>query len=103
MLLNSIFAIAARHLSHTTDFDPLISNMYLDECLKYLTPMLSDASSLSDENLFAATVILRMLEEMDGKKEGHAPRKKRRRANVRVQVLTRAMIITAICWEFRHS
>lgn len=66
MLLNSIFAIAARHLSHTTDFDPLISNMYLDECLKYLTPMLSDASTLSDENLFAATVILRMLEEMDG-------------------------------------
>ncbi|KAH7030700.1 uncharacterized protein B0I36DRAFT_243895 [Microdochium trichocladiopsis] len=71
MLLNSIFAIAARHLSHTTDFDPLISNMYLDECLKYLTPMLSDASSLSDENLFAATVILRMLEEMDGSHTGH--------------------------------
>ncbi|KXJ95042.1 hypothetical protein Micbo1qcDRAFT_171474 [Microdochium bolleyi] len=71
MLLNSIFAIAARHLSHTTDFDPLISNMYLDECLKYLTPMLSDTSSLSDENLFAATVILRMLEEMDGSHTGH--------------------------------
>ncbi|KAL7623548.1 hypothetical protein AAE478_007231 [Parahypoxylon ruwenzoriense] len=64
-LLNAIFAIAARHLSHTTDFDPLASNRYHDECLKYLIPMLNHASTVSDENLFAATIILRMLEEMD--------------------------------------
>lgn len=64
-LLNAIFAIAARHLSHTTDFDPLASNRYHDECLKYLIPMLNHASAVSDENLFAATIILRMLEEMD--------------------------------------
>ncbi|KAI0108066.1 hypothetical protein F4814DRAFT_43870 [Daldinia grandis] len=65
MLLNAIFAIAARHLSHTTDFDPLASNRYHDECLKHLIPMLNHASTVSDENLFAATIILRMLEEMD--------------------------------------
>ncbi|KAI1806113.1 hypothetical protein F4811DRAFT_189714 [Daldinia bambusicola] len=65
MLLNAIFAIAARHLSHTTDFDPLASNRYHDECLRYLIPMLNHASTVSDENLFAATIILRMLEEMD--------------------------------------
>ncbi|KAI1136259.1 hypothetical protein F5Y05DRAFT_405520 [Hypoxylon sp. FL0543] len=64
-LLNAIFAIAARHLSHTTNFDPLASNRYHDECLKYLIPMLNHASIVSDENLFAATIILRMLEEMD--------------------------------------
>lgn len=64
-LLNAIFAIAARHLSHTTDFDPLASNRYHDECLKYLIPMLNHASTVSDENMFAATIILRMLEEMD--------------------------------------
>lgn len=68
-LLNAIFAIAARHLSHTTDFDPLASNRYHDECLKYLIPMLDHTSTVSDENMFAATIILRMLEEMDGKKE----------------------------------
>ncbi|KAI1389308.1 uncharacterized protein F4822DRAFT_427660 [Hypoxylon trugodes] len=64
-LLNAIFAIAARHLSHTTNFDPLASNRYHDECLKHLIPMLDHASTVSDENLFAATIILRMLEEMD--------------------------------------
>ncbi|KAI0109325.1 hypothetical protein F4776DRAFT_657291 [Hypoxylon sp. NC0597] len=64
-LLNAIFAIAARHLSHTTNFDPLASNRYHDECLRYLIPMLDHASTVSDENLFAATIILRMLEEMD--------------------------------------
>lgn len=67
-LMNAIFAIAARHLSHTTDFDPLASNRYHDECLRYLIPMLNHASTVSDENLFAATIILRMLEEMDGEK-----------------------------------
>ncbi|KAI0018662.1 hypothetical protein F4780DRAFT_508422 [Xylariomycetidae sp. FL0641] len=70
-LLNAIFAIAARHLSHTSDFDPYASNRYHDECLKYLIPMLNHASAVSDENLFAATIILRMLEEMDGSTTGH--------------------------------
>ncbi|KAI1336497.1 hypothetical protein F5Y15DRAFT_418805 [Xylariaceae sp. FL0016] len=69
-LLNAVFAIAARHLSHTTDFDPLASNRYHDECLKYLIPMMSHASAVADENLFAATIILRMLEEMDGSTTG---------------------------------
>ncbi|KAI0470643.1 hypothetical protein GGR56DRAFT_138463 [Xylariaceae sp. FL0804] len=69
-LLNACFAIAARHLSHTTDFDPYASNRYHDECLKYLIPMMSHASAVSDENLFAATIILRMLEEMEGSTTG---------------------------------
>ncbi|KAI0006829.1 hypothetical protein F4779DRAFT_643850 [Xylariaceae sp. FL0662B] len=69
-LLNAVFAIAARHLSHTTNFDPLASNRYHDECLRYLIPMLNHTSAVSDENLFAATIILRMLEEMDGSTTG---------------------------------
>jgi hypothetical protein len=69
-LLNAIFAIAARHLSHTTDFDPLASNRYHDECLKYLIPTMNHSSAIKDENLFAATIILRMLEEMDGSLTG---------------------------------
>ncbi|KAI0554621.1 hypothetical protein F4679DRAFT_570498 [Xylaria curta] len=69
-LLNAILAIAARHLSHTTDFDPLASNRYHDECLKFLIPMMNHSSAVADENLFAATIILRMLEEMDGSLTG---------------------------------
>ncbi|KAH6652595.1 hypothetical protein BKA67DRAFT_519135 [Truncatella angustata] len=64
-LLKAIFAIAARHLSQTSDYDPLASNRYHDECLGYLIPMLNNSYTVSDENLFAATIILRMLEEMD--------------------------------------
>ncbi|KAH9885184.1 hypothetical protein F4778DRAFT_787361 [Xylariomycetidae sp. FL2044] len=69
-LLNAILAISARHLSHTTDFDPLASNRYHDECLKYLIPIMNHQAAVSDENLFAATIILRMLEEMEGATSG---------------------------------
>ncbi|KAI1850308.1 hypothetical protein JX265_002206 [Neoarthrinium moseri] len=64
-LLKAIYAISARHLSQTSEYDPLASNRYHDECLGYLIPMLNNSYTVSDENLFAATIILRMLEEMD--------------------------------------
>jgi hypothetical protein len=44
----------------------LASNRYHEECLKYLIPMLDHAETMSDDNLFAATIILRVLEEMEG-------------------------------------
>jgi hypothetical protein len=66
ILLNAIFALAARHLSQTDDYDPLASNHYHQECLKCLIPVLDDAATIADENLFAATIILRVMEEMDG-------------------------------------
>ncbi|KAK6836658.1 hypothetical protein PG987_007153 [Apiospora arundinis] len=66
ILLKATFAIAARHLSRTSSYDPLASNRYHNECLTQLIPKIDDAAGgLSDENLFAATIILRMLEEMD--------------------------------------
>lgn len=65
ILLNAIFALSARHLSRTRGYDPIISNHYHNECLKYLRPMLNDSSTVSDEGLFAATIILRVMEEMD--------------------------------------
>lgn len=66
ILLNAIFALSARHLNKISDYDPYASNRYHDECLKYLIPMLNDASTISDQSIFAATIILRVLEEMDG-------------------------------------
>ncbi|KAI8280316.1 hypothetical protein K4K59_008558 [Colletotrichum sp. SAR11_240] len=65
ILLNAIFALAARHLSLTSAYDSLASNRYHDECLNYLIPLLDHAATVSDENLFAATIILRVLEEID--------------------------------------
>lgn len=65
-LLNAIFACSARHLSRTSDLDPHVSERYHQECLKYLIPMLNDGAAMMDENLLAATVILRFFEEAKG-------------------------------------
>ncbi|PMD35790.1 hypothetical protein L207DRAFT_94577 [Hyaloscypha variabilis F] len=65
ILLNAIFALSARHLSHIGNYDSFASNRYHDECLKYLIPMLNNTATISDETLFAATIILRVLEEID--------------------------------------
>lgn len=64
-LLNAVFAASARHLSRISDYDPLVSNRYHQECLKHLIPMLDDTASILDENLLASTVILRYLEEIE--------------------------------------
>jgi hypothetical protein len=65
ILLNAIFALAARHLSRIGNYDSYASNRYHQECLKYLIPMLNNHATIADETLFAATIILRVLEEID--------------------------------------
>ncbi|KAI7915514.1 hypothetical protein M0657_008450 [Pyricularia oryzae] len=70
VLLNAIFALAARHLSHTSGYDHFAANRYHDMCLSSLIPLLQDGVGFSDENLFAATIILRVLEEMEVRNMG---------------------------------
>ncbi|KAK0609548.1 hypothetical protein B0T17DRAFT_594057 [Bombardia bombarda] len=71
ILLNAIFALSARHMSHIrSDFDPFLFIKYHTECLSSLRPMHEHPENFSDENLFAATIILRVLEEMEAKHEG---------------------------------
>lgn len=53
-------------MSHISTYDPLASNRYHEQCLKDLIPILDHAVTMTDENLFAATIILRVLEEMEG-------------------------------------
>jgi hypothetical protein len=65
ILLNAIFALSARHLNRVESYDSFASTRYHQECLKYIIPMLNDTAAVSDESLFAATIILRVLEEMD--------------------------------------
>ena len=66
-MLNAIFALSAKHLNHVEGFDPYASDRYHKVCLNTLIPMLSHDATVSDENLFAATIILRVWEEMEGK------------------------------------
>jgi hypothetical protein len=69
-LLNAIFAASARHQSRVADGDPYIADHYHQECVKHLIPLLSDRASLMDENLLAATIVLRYHEEIEAPHSG---------------------------------
>ncbi|KAJ5964962.1 transcriptional regulator family: Fungal Specific TF [Penicillium vulpinum] len=64
-LFNAILAMSARHLNRTTAFDPFVSDHYYQACLEKLIPALNDHGVTMDDDLLAATVILRLLEEFD--------------------------------------
>jgi hypothetical protein len=64
-LMNAILALSARQLSRTTDFDPYIADAYYQRCFDTLIPALNDGVAIKEEPLLAATVILRLLEEMN--------------------------------------
>jgi len=59
-------AMSARHLNRTTHFDPFVSDHYYQACLEKLIPALDNHGVTMDDDLLAATVILRLLEEFDG-------------------------------------
>ncbi|KAM5341541.1 hypothetical protein ACJ41O_014572 [Fusarium nematophilum] len=69
-LLDAALALSARCLSRTTDFDSYISNRYYQRCLNSLISTLGIADSLKNQDLFAAVVLLRTLEEIDGPLSG---------------------------------
>ncbi|KAJ5106123.1 hypothetical protein N7456_002798 [Penicillium angulare] len=64
-LFNAIMALSARHLSCTSNFDTFVSDHYYQACLETLIPSLNDLEVTMDDDLLAATVILRLLEEFD--------------------------------------
>lgn len=69
LLLKAIYSFSARHKSLTGTFDSVKSSVYYGECLGELQAVLASYDeSGADENLFAATIILRVLEEIDGMK-----------------------------------
>ncbi|CAG8980600.1 hypothetical protein HYALB_00013750 [Hymenoscyphus albidus] len=63
-LYYAILAISLKHLSLVQNYDRYIPDKYHQECLNILIPTLEDPDILLDETLFAATVILRLLDEM---------------------------------------
>lgn len=66
ILLNAIFALSARHLNLIGDYDQYVSNHYHDKCLQALSKHPTNAIA-ADETLFAALIVLRVLEEIDRK------------------------------------
>lgn len=64
-LMNAIFALSARQLSRTSDFDPYVADAYYQRCFETLIPALNDNIAIRDESLLAATIILRLMEEMN--------------------------------------
>jgi hypothetical protein len=65
ILLNAIFALSARHLNLTDKYDPFASTRYHNECIASLKNMMADAVTFQNASLFAATIILRVLEELE--------------------------------------
>ncbi|KAJ4289643.1 hypothetical protein N0V90_010972 [Kalmusia sp. IMI 367209] len=64
-LMNAILALSARQLSRTSDFDPYVADAYYQRCFETLIPALNDSIAIRDEPLLAATIILRLMEEMN--------------------------------------
>ncbi|KAL9109913.1 MAG: hypothetical protein Q9227_005436 [Pyrenula ochraceoflavens] len=64
-LLYAIFAVSAKELSRTAVFDEKVSDQYHQMCLEYMIPAMNDTATIMDENMLAATVILRYLEELE--------------------------------------
>ncbi|KAH6659628.1 hypothetical protein BKA67DRAFT_589556 [Truncatella angustata] len=64
-LLNAIFALSSRHLSMGEQFDQYAADRYQQECLNQLSAIYMDPSTLSNDDLLAATILLRTLEEID--------------------------------------
>lgn len=51
----------------TSDYDAYLADKYHRECLALLIHIVGDNNALLDDALCAATVILRLFEEMSGK------------------------------------
>ncbi|KFA46209.1 hypothetical protein S40293_07158 [Stachybotrys chartarum IBT 40293] len=69
-LLYAVLAVSARSLSISEKIDAVLVEDYHQKCLSVLIPLLSNGVSCSDENLLAAVVILRCLEQMKGSYAG---------------------------------
>ncbi|KAK3373181.1 hypothetical protein B0T24DRAFT_528789 [Lasiosphaeria ovina] len=72
ILLNAILALSARHMSHISncDYPQSLALQYSQKCFDDLNRILDQPGAILDENLFAAAIILRVLEEMDVKDTG---------------------------------
>ncbi|KAL1649184.1 hypothetical protein SLS58_001758 [Diplodia intermedia] len=65
-LANAMLALSSRILQWKAGYSPHVADRYYQKCLETLIPALGDEAALvMDDTLLAATIFLRMLEEMD--------------------------------------
>ncbi|KAI5842818.1 hypothetical protein BZA05DRAFT_188518 [Tricharina praecox] len=65
MLLSAMLALAARHLTHTSDYDPGVAGHYHQVCLKQFIPALESAGRSLEPTFLATALLLRTYEEFD--------------------------------------
>jgi hypothetical protein len=66
ILLNACLAFAARHLARTSNHNAEVAEYFHSACIELLIPALSDqASAAADPTILAATVILRIYEQLN--------------------------------------
>ena len=66
ILLNALLAFAARHLAKISDYDSEAADYFHSACVKLLISALSDqASAAADPTILAATVLLRIYEQLN--------------------------------------
>lgn len=63
-LVKALFALSAKF---SADVDDYIAAEYYQRCLNSLVPMLDQPAALVNEDLFAAVVLLRSFEELEGR------------------------------------
>lgn len=71
ILLHAIFAISAQHMRLVSETDETEGSCYYGHCISLLIPIISQVEQNCDENVLAATVILRLYEEMGGAYHSH--------------------------------
>ncbi|KAL0253111.1 hypothetical protein SLS55_010562 [Diplodia seriata] len=64
-LANAMLALSSRILQWKAGYSPHVADRYYQKCLEALIPALGDEALVMDDTLLAATIFLRMLEEMD--------------------------------------
>jgi hypothetical protein len=65
-LLKAVLAVSAQHLSAIGQFNPLVSDEYYQTALENVIPALSASNPALNEDILAATVILRLRAEFEG-------------------------------------
>ncbi len=67
ILLKAVLALSSRHLATIANFDSSKAERYSEECVQEMIVCLANRVESMNDDLFAATIILRTKEEMDGK------------------------------------
>lgn len=66
ILLQAIFAVSAQNMSRVSTYDESEGSRYYSECISLLIPTISQVDEDCNENVLAATVLLRIYEEGSG-------------------------------------